>query len=75
VKLDYLVARRAFKEGWALREIGRMLIMASPYVRAMHWEKGKDKTRQYVNQTVKLACQRKQRALGRQLKQQLEVDL
>jgi plastocyanin len=76
VKLDHLVARRAFEEGWALREIGRMLIVASPYVRAMHWEKGKDKTRQYVNQTVKLACQRRQKRLPeRQLKQQLEVDL
>jgi hypothetical protein len=76
VKLDYLVARRAFEEGWALKEIGRMLIVASPYVRAMHWEEGKDKTRQYVNQTVKLACQRKQeRLLVRQPKRQIEMEL
>jgi conjugative relaxase-like TrwC/TraI family protein len=76
VKLDYLVARRAFEEGWALKEIGRMLIVASPYVRAMHWEQRKDKTRQYVNQTVKLACQRqRQRSLVRQPKRQIEMEL
>jgi hypothetical protein len=76
VKLDYWVARRAFEEGWALKEIGRMLIVASPHVRAMHWEKGKYKTRQYVNQTVKLACQQRQkRSLERQPKQQLEIEL
>jgi hypothetical protein len=75
VQLDYLVARRAFKEGWALKEIGRMLIVASPYVRAMHWEQGKDKTRQYVNQTVKLACQRQQQLMsGQELRRQLELD-
>jgi conjugative relaxase-like TrwC/TraI family protein len=78
VKLDYLVARRAFEEGWALKDIGRMLIVGSPYVRAMHWEKGKDKTRQYVNQTIKLACQRRQKqqiVLKKELNRQLELGM
>jgi conjugative relaxase-like TrwC/TraI family protein len=76
VKLDYWVARRAFEEGWTLRDIGRMLIVASPYVRAMHWENGKDKTRSYVNQTVKAACQRNQKQFrDKSLKRQLEIEI
>jgi hypothetical protein len=76
VKLDYLVARKAFEEGWTLKEIRRMLVVASPYVRAMHWEQGKEKAIAYVNQTVKAASQRevkRQVLVERNLKRQLEI--
>jgi hypothetical protein len=74
VRLDYLVARRAFEKGWALQEIGRMLVAASPYVRAMHWEQGKEKTIAYVNQTVK-AAERREHQRTREKLRQIEMDL
>jgi conjugative relaxase-like TrwC/TraI family protein len=77
VKLDYLVARRAFEEGWALKEIGQMLVAASPYVRAMHWDHGKEKAIAYVNQTVKAAGRREQKrqlVSEKAVQRQLEIE-
>jgi hypothetical protein len=73
---DYLVVCRAFQEGWKLKDIGRMLIMSSPYVRTMHWEKGKKYAREYVNQMMKTMYQREQKRqiIQKKALKQLEIE-
>ncbi|KAM3099276.1 relaxase/mobilization nuclease domain-containing protein [Phormidesmis sp. 146-12] len=60
VKLNSLVARRAFEDGRSVQEITQML-HHSPFVREM-MQKGRspDKIEAYIHQTVHQACQKQQ---------------
>ncbi len=74
VKLDYLVGRRAFEAGCSQKEIARMLIAGSAYVRQISQVQGQEKAREYVNQTARAVCQREQeRTLGRGRSRGLEL--
>jgi uncharacterized protein YjcR len=77
-QLDDRVAQKAFEAGWSLKEIGRMLVVSSPTVKAMHREKGKAQAREYVNHLVRRVAQRGQkRSLSQRnlLKRQSEMEL
>jgi hypothetical protein len=58
VRLDYLVAQRAFEHGRNQREIARMLTAGSLYVRQLEQRQGKEKARVYVNQIGRMVCRK-----------------
>ncbi len=60
VKLDLRVGQQALADGYSAKEVGRMLVVGSPYVREIEQSQGKDKARQYVNQTVRAIAQGEQ---------------
>ncbi|NET33258.1 MAG: hypothetical protein F6K19_14760 [Cyanothece sp. SIO1E1] len=59
VKLDYLVGRRAFEDGQTPKDIALMLAAGSSYVRWINQEQGPERSRVYVNQTVRSLSQMK----------------
>lgn len=69
VKLNTLVARRAFEDGQSPQAIARMLIH-SPFVQEMvEKHKSSDKIQSYIRQTVRAACQKEQQHQRKQHKQ------
>ena len=71
VRLDYRVCRRAFEDGKSFKDVALMLAAGSPYVQWMAQAQGKEKSRVYVNQTARQACQ-KEKELTRPRQQQWE---
>jgi conjugative relaxase-like TrwC/TraI family protein len=57
VKLDCLVAQRAFEDGRDQREIALMLVASSLQVQRMNQNQGQEAARAYANRTARLACQ------------------
>ncbi len=74
VRLDYLVGRRAFEAGCSQKEIARMLIAGSGYVRQIGQVQGQEKARDYVNQMARVVCRKAQeKTLGRGRSQELDL--
>ena len=76
VRLDYRVCRRAFEDGQSFKDMALMLTAGSPYVQWMAQAQGKEKSRVYVNQTARQACQKEKkltRPRQRQQERQLEL--
>ena len=74
VRLDYRVCRRAFEDGQSFKDVALMLAAGSPYVHWMAQTQGKEKSRVYVNQTARAACQ-KEKELNRPRRQKRESQL
>ena len=74
VRLDYRVCRRAFEDGQSFKDVALMLAAGSPYVQWMAQAQGKEKSRVYVNQTARQACQ-KEDGLTRKRQQKRERQL
>ena len=74
VRLDYRVCRRAFEDGQSFKDVALMLAAGSPYVQWMAQSQGKEKSRVYVNQTARQACQ-KEDGLTRKRQQKRERQL
>ena len=68
VRLDYRVCRKAFEDGQSFKDVALMLAAGSSYVQWMAQVQGKEKSRVYVNQTARQACQ-KEKKLTRPQKQ------
>lgn len=60
VQRDYWISRRAFAAGCSQKEIARMLTVGSSYVQQLHQSQGRDKAREYINQTARAVCQPQQ---------------
>jgi conjugative relaxase-like TrwC/TraI family protein len=76
VKLDYLVGRRAFAAGQSQKEIARMLVVGSAYVRQLEQAQGKEQARNYVNQTARAVCQmEREKMVSRERSQKSELGL
>ena len=60
VNLDIQVARQAFKDGQAQKDIALMLSAGSPMVRRLVQDQGKQPAMLYVNQTVRKVLHRQQ---------------
>ena len=76
VRLDYRVCRRAFEDGQSFKDMALMLAVGSPYVQWMAQAQGKEKSRVYVNQTARQACQKEKKLTQpRQRKQERQMEL
>ncbi len=74
IKLDYRVCRRAFEDGQSFKDVALMLAAGSRYVQWIAQTQGKEKSRVYVNQTARQACQ-KEKELPRQRQYKCERQL
>lgn len=74
-ELDYRVGRRAFKDGVKQRAIALMLASSSSIVEQLHYNYGKQKAMQYVNQMARRICQQQTIKAVRQLSSSRQVEL
>jgi conjugative relaxase-like TrwC/TraI family protein len=73
VKLDYLVAKRAFADGQSQKQIALILTAGSSIVQQICQRQGQKMAMDYVNKTAWTACQRRQ--VNRKLQQtKLELE-
>ena len=73
-RLDFRVCRRAFEDGQSFKDVALMLVAGSPYAKWIAQTQGKEKSRVYVNQTARQACQKEQKP-NRQLQNKQERQL
>ena len=76
VRLDYRVARRAFEDRQSFKDVALMLAAGSSYVQWIKQAQGKEKSRVYVNQTARQACQHEKKlTLPGQHKRERQLEL